>query len=105
MKLGKAFSDSVISVHKPLMRPSRMMGSRGGSVWADAHVCDSPLRRFFHTFMAADLAVVQGHHFRTLADGNRTRELIRHAPRGILVGPDGQTSRCQYSVLSIAEAM
>lgn len=30
------------------------------------------------------LTVIQGHEFRQLADSNRTRELIRHAPRGIL---------------------
>jgi penicillin-binding protein 2 len=37
-----------------------------------------------------DLTIIQGHSMRTLADGNRTRELIRHAPRGILFDRTGK---------------
>jgi len=33
---------------------------------------------------------MQGRMFRLLADGNRTRELIRHAPRGILLDRTGK---------------
>jgi len=37
-----------------------------------------------------DLTVVNGHQYRGLADSNRTRELIRHAPRGILYDRTGK---------------
>ena len=37
-----------------------------------------------------DLTIVNGHQYRGLSDSNRTRELIRHAPRGILYDRTGK---------------
>lgn len=37
-----------------------------------------------------DLTMIRGHEFRALADSNRTRELIRHAPRGLLLDRTGK---------------
>ncbi len=92
MKLGKAFSDSVISVHKPLMRPTRDEGQSwwlgmGRTLMFVTVLCVGFFMLLWRLF---DLSVVQGHRFRALADGNRTRELIRHAPRGILLDRTGK---------------
>ena len=37
-----------------------------------------------------DLTVVRGYEFRELADGNRTRELTIHAPRGNFIDRTGK---------------
>lgn len=92
MKLGKAFSDSVILEKKQYMRSD----SEGESWWLGMGRV-----LFFLTILCVgffiliwrlfDLSVVQGHYYRTLANGNRTRELIRHAPRGILRDRTGKS--------------
>lgn len=86
MKFGKAFSDS-ISVSVPSMfRKSRDIGSTWwlgtGRVLVFSTVLCAAL--FILIFRLFDLSLVRGHEFRSLADDNRTRELVRHAPRGIL---------------------
>ncbi|MBI5614470.1 hypothetical protein HY947_06090 [Candidatus Gottesmanbacteria bacterium] len=86
MKLGKAFSDS-ISVSVPSMfRKSRDIGSTwwlgtGRILVFSTILCAAFFVLVFRLF---DLSLVRGHEFRVLADDNRTRELVRHAPRGIL---------------------
>ncbi len=86
MKLGKAFADSVVIEQKTKNRLGR---ERGDSWWLGAGRALMFFTILFICFFILlwrlfDLTIVQGHHFRALADGNRTRELIRHAPRGIL---------------------
>lgn len=86
MKLGSAFSDS-ISVSVPSMfRKSRDIGStwwhgKGRVLVFSTILCAALFILIFRLF---DLSLVRGHEFRSLADDNRTRELVRHAPRGIL---------------------
>ncbi len=85
MKLGKAFSDNVIIEKKQYMRSE----PEGDSWWLGMGrvllfltlLC---VGFFILIWRLFDLSIVQGHYYRTLANGNRTRELVRHAPRGIL---------------------
>ncbi len=85
MKLGKAFSDSVIVERKQHMRTQSDEDSwwlgMGRVLFFLTVLC---VGFFILVWRLFDLSVVQGHYFRTLANGNRTKELIRHAPRGIL---------------------
>ena len=92
MKLGKAFSDSVIAERHQKMRTTP---DEGGSWWVGMgrtlmFITILCVGFFILVWRLFDLAIVQGHHFRFLADGNRTRELIRHAPRGILLDRTGK---------------
>ena len=92
MKLGKAFSDNVIEEKRTHLRN---YADDENSWWLGM---GRPL--IFITFLCIgffvllwrlfDLTIVQGHHFRVLAEGNRTRELVRHAPRGILMDRTGK---------------
>jgi penicillin-binding protein 2 len=91
MKLGKAFSDSVKEEHIVHMRPVR----DGDSWWLGtgralmfATVLFVAL--FILLWRLFDLTVIRGGEFRVLADNNRTRELIRHAPRGLLLDRTGK---------------
>jgi penicillin-binding protein 2 len=92
MKLGKAFSDSVTQEKRSYMRTPH---EESDSWWLGM----GRLLMFFTVLCIAffiliwrlfDLTVIQGYRMRTLADGNRTRELIRHAPRGILYDRTGK---------------
>lgn len=86
MKLGSAFSDS-ISVSVPSMfRKSRDIGftwwlGTGRVLVFSTILCAALFVLIFRLF---DLSLVRGHEFRSLADDNRTRELVRHALRGVL---------------------
>ncbi len=92
MKLGKAFSDSVIIEQKQEFRSTR---DTGDSWWLGAGralifatlLCVAFFVLLWRLF---DLTIVRGHEFRALADGNRTRELVRHAPRGVLLDRTGR---------------
>ncbi len=93
MKLGKAFSDNLVEEkRKTVLRSER---SEGESWWLGV----GRLLMFFTLLCLAffvllwrlfDLTLIQGHHFRELADNNRTRDLVRHAPRGILLDRTGK---------------
>lgn len=92
MKLGKAFSDSVAVEKHQVMKSGDDSGESwwlgmGRTLMFITALC---IGFFILSWRLFDLAVVQGHHFRSLADGNRTRELIRHAPRGVLVDRTGK---------------
>ena len=85
MKLGKAFSDSVfqekiIHMKKVSDEDSWWLGAGRALIFATVLF----VSLFILLWRLFDLTVIRGHEFRALADGNRTRELIRHAPRGIL---------------------
>lgn len=92
MKLGKAFSDSLIlerSTRTLLPKytgPSWWLGSGRALLFATT-LC---LALFILLWRLFDLTIIHGHSYRVLADGNRTRELIRHAPRGILYDRTGK---------------
>jgi penicillin-binding protein 2 len=92
MKLGSAFSDSVTQEKRMHMKTS---GSTDDSWWLGMgrllmFVTVLCILMFILLWRLFDLTVIQGHHYRMLADGNRTRELIRHAPRGILKDRTGK---------------
>jgi len=84
MKLGKAFSDSLIVEKKNASR----FGKPKARVWwlgsGRALIFTSIL--FVSLFVLAwrlfDLTIIRGHEFRSLAEGNRIKEIILRAPRG-----------------------
>ena len=86
MKLGKAFSDSLILES---MTKSRIPGESKRSWWLGGRALLFAITLvalfFILVFRLFDLTLVEGHAYRALADDNRTRELTRHAPRGLLL--------------------
>jgi len=103
--LGNAFSDSVTSQSKQSVSYQKQVRSAWWQgtgrilllnvfLWIGLFVL---LIRLFQ------LTVIEGHQFRALADENRTRELIRHAPRGSIVDRSGKalvTNVPQFRLLS-----
>jgi len=92
MKLGKAFSDSISVTQKSATRVPR---AHGASWWLGAGRALIFATILFVAFFVLawrmfDLTIIRGHELRTLADNNRTRELIRHAPRGLLLDRTGK---------------
>src|SRR3989338_7610026 len=108
MKLGKAFSDSVVTEKHKV---SREVNEESRSWWLGM----GRVLMFTTVFCVAffillwrlfDLTVMQGRMYRLLADGNRTRELIRHAPRGMLLDRTGKplvTNIVQYRLIRPCE--
>ncbi len=92
MKLGNAFSDSLIverfrsRSHTSEKNPGWWIGRGKGLLFLSFTLVaiSTLLFRLFH------LTVVEGHSMRALADDNRTRELVRHAPRGNLLDRSGK---------------
>lgn len=92
MKLGSAFSENVIGVHP---HEKRLFHSQAASWWSGSgrfllFTLILLVAFFILVFRLFQLTVVKGHEYRFLADGNRTRVLIRHAPRGILYDRTGK---------------
>ncbi len=91
MKLGKAFSDNLVIQQSVRRTPpddsAAWWHGAGRALLFSSVVC---LAFFALVIRLAHLTIVRGHELRTLADGNRTRELIRHAPRGILFDRTGK---------------
>lgn len=86
MKFGKAFSDNVIIKEKATRRVVKEPGTSWWIGYGRALLFTSG---FFVAFFVLvwrlfELTLVQGHRYRLLADTNRTRDLVQHAPRGIL---------------------
>jgi penicillin-binding protein 2 len=87
MKLGKAFTDNISQEKERHMRDSRegveswWLGM-GRLLMFVSVLCISFFILLWRLF---SFTIVNGHHYRLLADGNRTKELVRHAPRGILL--------------------
>ncbi len=92
MKLGKAFSDNVI-VEKT--NSQRLFKSIQAPWWFGAgRALLFAIVLFVALFVLGSrlfhLTVIRGHTYRVLADENRTRELIRHAPRGLFLDRTGK---------------
>ncbi|MBI3576904.1 hypothetical protein HY086_02625 [Candidatus Gottesmanbacteria bacterium] len=92
MKLGKAFSDNVVIERSgrrilPDESPSWWHGAGRALLFSSVVV----VAFFALVLRLVHLTIVRGHQLRSLADGNRTRELIRHAPRGILFDRTGKS--------------
>lgn len=91
MTLGKAFSDNIIasSIRRRHEKNDEEVWWQGaGRALLFASVFS--LLFFALIIRLVHLTVVRGHELRILADGNRTREVIRHAPRGILFDRTGR---------------
>jgi hypothetical protein len=92
MKLGKAFSDSLSVTEKSATRipheaaQSWWIGTGRTLIFATILF----VAFFVLLWRLFDLTIIRGHEFRGLADTNRTREIIRHAPRGILLDRTGK---------------
>lgn len=92
MTLGKAFSDNLIVEKRATTRfpkvgeTSWWVGSGRVLLFATGLL----LLCFILIWRLFDLTVVRGHEFRALADGNRTRELTMHAPRGNFIDRTGK---------------
>lgn len=91
MKLGASFSDAIIAekitrgFHSP-RTPSWWLGA-GRALLFTSFLFISLFILLWRLF---DLTLIQGHRLRALAEGNRTRELIRHAPRGRILDRTGK---------------
>ena len=91
MKFGKAFSDSVIIgqlEHSRLGKvrdPGWWQGHGRALLFATILLVSS----FTLIWRLFRLTVIDGFRMRSFADGNRTRELIHHAPRGLIVDRTG----------------
>lgn len=108
MKLGKAFWDSLVVER---WAKTRIPHDSGTSWWLGSgrallFATVLFLSLFVLLWRLFDLTVIRGHEFRVLADGNRTRELIRHAPRGIVRDRTGKAlveNIKSYRLLSACE--
>lgn len=92
MKLGKAFSDSVSVQKSDRVAIGKSLFSQW---WLGAGRVLLFITLFFLILFILlwrlfTLTVIRGHQYRALADGNRTRELVRHAPRGIIYDRTGR---------------
>jgi penicillin-binding protein 2 len=92
MKFGKAFSDNLSVTQKTA---TRMPRDQVVSWWLGAGRALIFATILFVAFFVLlwrlfDLTVIRGHELRALADTNRTRELIIHAPRGLLLDRTGK---------------
>ena len=92
MKLGKAFSDSLIVEAK---RAKRLRDDEESFWWLGAGRALIVATVFCVAFFVLiwrlfTLTIIDGRRYRMLADGNRTRELVRHAPRGLLLDRTGK---------------
>lgn len=91
MKFGKAFSDNVIIGQSERFHLSRerdpgwWIGKGRALLFATVLFLSS----FVLIWQLFRLTVMDGFRMRALADGNRTRELVSHAPRGILTDRTG----------------
>lgn len=91
-RLGKAFSDQVFIERR---REKRFVRDTVSAWWMGAGRILIFSVMFFAAFFILSLrlfslTVVHGYRYKLLADGNRTRELIRHAPRGLLLDRTGK---------------
>jgi penicillin-binding protein 2 len=92
MKLGDAFCDSVIATSR---KNQSYIHDDSNAWWLGAgRILIFSIGLFIAFFILmirlVDLTLVRGYNYRVLAEANRTRELIRHAPRGILRDRSGQ---------------
>lgn len=108
MKFGKAFSDSLVIEQKTSPRfvkpetPSWWLGAGRALLFATLLV----VAFFILIIRLFQLTIIQGHELRSLADGNRTRELVRHAPRGLLLDRTGKplvTNVAEYRLVKPCE--
>lgn len=90
VKLGSAFTDSVIG--SSISHSKRLDASPWWAGAGRALLFATVLFGAFAVLIVrlADLTIVHGLSYRKLSDGNRTRELIQHAPRGVILDRTGK---------------
>jgi penicillin-binding protein 2 len=94
MRLGEAFSDSVTEIrgksriHQLSSKPFRGWWTGYGRVTMFASFLVFILCILF--LRLAHLTIIRGVEYRRLSDGNRIRERLRYAPRGILKDRTGE---------------
>lgn len=90
VKLGSAFSDSVIAGAGRRSRQKEdvpwWVGAGRALIFATV-LC---VGFFVLVWRLFDLTVINGRQYRQLSDSNRTRNLVRHAPRGLLLDRTGK---------------
>jgi len=91
MKFGKAFSDNVVFERErkgifSSVRPSWWYGAGRPLLFTTIMV----LAFFILFWKLFSLTVINGHTYRLLADSNKTKQLIIHAPRGELLDRTGK---------------
>lgn len=91
VKLGSAFSDNLVSSSRTISHRTiddlPWWAGSGRVLMFATLLCISFFILFWRLF---DLTLIHGVEYRKLADGNRTRELIIHAPRGIIYDRTGK---------------
>lgn len=92
MKLGSAFPDNLIIEKRKSFKASVDDGDAWwlGSGRALLFATVFCISIFILTLRLFQLTIIRGHELRALADGNRTRELVRHAPRGMIYDRTGK---------------
>lgn len=92
MTLGNTFSDNVVIQSKVSSRIPRVGKHRWWQGAGRVLLLAIGLWIGFFVLVARlfALTVIEGHRYRSLADNNRTRELIRHAPRGRILDRTGK---------------
>jgi len=91
VKLGSAFSDNLVSSHKvrSKQKPDELpwWAGAGRALMFATVLC---IGFFVLIWRLFDLTLVHGREYRHLSDNNRTRDVVRHAPRGILLDRTGK---------------
>lgn len=90
MKLGSAFSDEVERDHHRRSRSKEDAPWWAGSGRALIFATVLVLGFFILLWRLFDLTMINGREYRRLSDGNRTKALVRKAPRGILYDRTGK---------------
>ena len=90
MKLGSAFSDNLISEGRRRSKQTQEAPWWAGSGRALIFATALCVAFFVLLWRLFDLTIIEGKGYRRVSDTNRTRSLIRHAPRGILLDRTGK---------------
>lgn len=90
VKLGSAFSDEVVADHHRRSRSKEESPWWAGSGRALIFATVLVIGFFVLIWRLFDLTLVNGREYRRLSDGNRTKVLVRKAPRGILYDRTGK---------------
>jgi len=91
MKFGSSFSENLT-----VERKRERWSAKGGPGWWSGSGRFLLFTILFLSVMFIlflrlfDLTIINGYQYRELSDSNRTREIIRHAPRGILYDRTGK---------------
>lgn len=90
VKLGSAFSDNVVSDARRRSHQSEDAPWWAGAGRALIFATVLCVGFFVLVWRLFDLTVINGREYRRRSDNNRTRVLVRHAPRGVLLDRTGK---------------